>query len=124
MRHTLEPKNILVVYSNIVTDNMPPVEWHECFNIAIDQDTCLQTFGGAADYRYTARKTYNSRGRIRHSPLHPGRKSNPQSWNDVRASRSQGGLYCSGPASDGMYRTNHFMTTETMSDYWRTAEPT
>jgi hypothetical protein len=119
MRHTLEPNNILVVYSNIVTDNMPPVEWHECLDIVIDQDTCLQTFGVAADFRYTARKTYNSWGRMRHSPLHAGHKSNPQSWNTVHASRSQGGLYCSGSArlQHRMVCTvrNHFMTIETMS---------
>ena len=56
MTHTLEPNDILVVYSDGVSDNLFPVEFHTCLTNAMDEDHVLQSFGLAADC--IARKAY------------------------------------------------------------------
>lgn len=56
MTHTLEPNDILVVYSDGVSDNLYPVEFHNCLSNAMDEDHVLQSFSLAADC--IARKAY------------------------------------------------------------------
>lgn len=56
MTHTLEPNDILVVYSDGVSDNVFPSQFHSCLDNAMDEDNVLQSFGLAADC--IARKAY------------------------------------------------------------------
>jgi hypothetical protein len=56
MTHTLEPNDIIVVYSDGVSDNLFPVEFHDCLDSVMDDDDSLQSFGLAADC--IARKAY------------------------------------------------------------------
>jgi protein phosphatase PTC7 len=56
MTHTLEPNDIIVVYSDGVSDNLFPGEFHACLDNAMDEENALQSFGLAADC--IARKAY------------------------------------------------------------------
>ena len=56
MTHTLEPNDIIVVYSDGVSDNLFPTEFHACLDSAMDKENSLQSFSLAADC--IARKAY------------------------------------------------------------------
>jgi protein phosphatase PTC7 len=56
MTHTLEANDIIVVYSDGVSDNIFPVEFHDCLDSAMGDEDTVQSFGLAADC--IARKAY------------------------------------------------------------------
>ena len=49
MTHALEPDDIIVVYSDGVSDNLFPKQFHSCLEKATDDDNSLQSLSLAAD---------------------------------------------------------------------------
>jgi protein phosphatase PTC7 len=48
--HTLDPDDVIVIYSDGVSDNLFPAEFHSCLDSAVDdEDETLQSFSLAAD---------------------------------------------------------------------------